>query len=135
MILEDMKGPVQIENDTALEAKLNKRYGPGVNAFWLSHESLNENNNSAKLAILVNHELANVHYFPPGKHPGFQSQGSIPDLDVRGFSQFYMYSPEKLQQVEEIPNAYVVPFSDAVKVAKEFLERDELPKSIGWLEL
>jgi len=135
MMLEDMRGSFQIENSIVLEAKLNKRYGAGVNAFWLSHEGINENSTSAKLAILVNNELANVHYFPPGKHPGFQSQGSIPDLDIRGFSEFYVYSPEKLQQVEEISNAYVVPFSDAVKVAKEFLECDELPKSMSWQEL
>ena len=82
--------------------------------------------------ILVNNELANLTYFPPGKHPGFQSQGSIPGLDVGGFSKFFMNSPDQLQ---EIMNDQVVPFSAAVKAAKEFLERDELPKSINWLEL
>jgi hypothetical protein len=127
MMLQDMKGSYQVEDSIALEEKLNKRYGSGVNAFWLT-----KNNNGAKLAILVNNELANVHYFPPGRHPGYNAIGSIPDLDVRGYSKFFMNSPDELQLIS---NAHVVPFSAAVKAAKEFLESDELPRSINWLEL
>jgi hypothetical protein len=82
--------------------------------------------------ILVNNELANLTYFPPGRHPGFQSQGSVPGLDVGGFSKFFLNSPNELQ---EIMNDQVVPFSAAVKAAKEFLACGELSKSIDWLEL
>jgi|SRR5580693_9061754 hypothetical protein len=128
MMLQDMKGSFQVENSVALEEKLNKRYGSGVNEFWLSHK----NDDGAKLAILVSNELANVHYFPPGKHPGYNSIGSIPELDVRGYSKFSINNPDELQW---IGNAHVVPFSAAVNAAKEFFERDELPKSINWLEL
>jgi hypothetical protein len=128
MMLQDMKGSFQVNDGVALEEKLNKRYGSGVNAFFLSRE----NDNGSKLAILVNNDLANVHYFPPGRHPGYNSRGSIPDLDVRGYSKFFLNSPDELELVS---NAHVVPFSAAVKAAKEFLARDELPKSINWLEL
>ena len=127
MMLQDMKGSLQVENSSALEEKLGKRYGSGVNAFWLT-----KTKDGAKLAILVNNELANVHYFPPGRHPGFNSVGSIPGLDVRGYSEFCVNSPDERQLIS---NAHVVPFSAAVRAAKEFLETDELPKSLNWLEL
>jgi hypothetical protein len=127
MVLQDMNESFQIESSIILEERLNKRYGSGVNAFWLT-----KNNNGAKLAILVNDGLANVHYFPPGRHPGYNSIGCIPGLQASGHSKFFMNSPDELQLIS---NAHVVPFSVAVNAAKEFLERDELPKSINWLEL
>jgi len=128
-MLQDMMAVYQVEESTILEERLNKRYGSGVNSFLLSHE---KNGNGATLLILVNDQLANVHYFPPGQHPGFNSIGGIAGLDVSGFSKFFMNSPDQLQL---IGNAHVVPFSAALRAAKEFFEHDELPKSIDWLEL
>jgi hypothetical protein len=128
MRLQDMKGARQITDSRTLEEEFHRRCGAGVNAYWLSHE----NDAGATLLILVNNELASLHYFPPGQHPGFQSIGNVPALNVGGFTRFFMNSPDEAQ---EITNAAVVPFSAALEAAKEFLTRDELPKSIIWLEL
>jgi hypothetical protein len=128
MLLEDMKGSCEVSDGLALEEKLNRRYGAGVNAFWLSHAG----RDGAALAILVNNELANVHYFPPGQHPGYNSIGMIPGLDADGYSEFFLNSPGELQWIS---NAHVVPFAAALEAAMEFLVRDELPKSMNWFEL
>jgi hypothetical protein len=129
MRLQDMKGTRHIKDSMTLEEDLNRRYGLGVNAFWLSHE----NDERATLLILVNNELASLHYFPPGQHPGFQSLGNVPTLKkAGGFTGFFMNNPDEIQ---EITNAAVVPFSAALEAAKEFPARDELPKSMNWLEL
>lgn len=66
-MLQDVKGSFQVESSIALEEKLNERYGSGVNAFWLSHQG----NSGATLLILVNNDLANLTYFPPGKYLDF----------------------------------------------------------------
>lgn len=127
MMLQDMKGAYHVEDSVALEEKLNQRYGSGVNAFLLS-----QNGNGAKLVILVNNDLANVHYFSPGRHPGYNAIGRIPGLDAHGYSEFFVNSPDEFQWIS---NRHVVRFSAAVKAASEFLESDELPKSMNWLEL
>jgi hypothetical protein len=40
-----------------------------------------------------------------------------------------------LKEEEYISNDLIVPFSDALAAAKEFLASTELPRSIEWFEL
>jgi hypothetical protein len=84
------------------------------------------------LLILVNKAPANLHYFPPGDHPGFHSVGHISALDPDEYTTFFMNS---LEEREDISNNAVILFSDALAAAKEYLAGTELPKSIEWFEL
>jgi len=111
-----------------LERVLSRRYGNGVNAFWICRKD----DERPLLLILVNKALANLHYFPAGNHPGFQSMGQISGLDPEKYTTFFM---NNTKEPEEIPNDAIVPFSDALAAAKEFFASDELPPSIGWFEL
>jgi hypothetical protein len=76
--------------------------------------------------------LANLHFFPPGDHPGFHSVGHVTNVDVRKNTTFFMNS---IEEPEEVPNDAVVPFSDALAAAKEFFASQELPRSVDWFEL
>jgi Immunity protein Imm1 len=111
-----------------VERILLKRYDSGVNSFWIYHEPWEK----PLLLILVNNELANLHYFPDDKHPGYASIGNTPSLSAHGNTVFCMNSPK---EEEEVPNDAIVPFSDALAAAKEFLVSTAMPPSIEWFEL
>jgi hypothetical protein len=113
--------------DTVGELLL-KRYSKGVNAFWLYHEPRKK----PLLLILVKNQLANLHYFADEEHPGFASVGDMSSLLPDGFTLFYMRSPE---EEEYISNDLVVPFTDALAAAEEFLVSTDLPPSIEWFVL
>jgi Immunity protein Imm1 len=114
------------END--VDSILLKRCGQGVNAFWIYHEPRKK----PLLLILVNNTLANLHYFPDEKHPGFYSIGKMSSLPADGNTTFFMNNPTER---EEVPNDAIVPFADALAAAKEFLTSTELPPNIEWFEL
>ena len=112
------------EVDTALS----KRYGAGVNEFWLSHGP----ENFPALCLLVNGDLATLTYLPQEGHPGYRSEGKVRGLERDRTSTFYVNNEtEEL----EIMNESIVPFCTAVEAAKDFLISRQLPKSIEWLEL
>ena len=58
-----------------LETILSRRYGDGRNAFWLSHE----NQKYPTLSILVNGDMAAIHYIPAEREAGF-TQGDCANL-------------------------------------------------------
>jgi Immunity protein Imm1 len=110
------------------EKILLKRYNQGVNAFLIFHEPKEK----PLLLILVKNQIANLHYFPDGEHPGYISVGDIPPLPAQDYTIFFMNSPK---EEEHISNDAIVPFADAFAAAKEFLVSTELPHSIEWFEL
>jgi len=112
-----------------LEVILQRRHGKGVNAFWLNHDT----EEYPKISILVNAELAAVHYIPEEFQAGFRSCGKTPGLEPNGTTAFSI-SGFSGDDVEE-PNESVVPFSTALAVAKEFFASKQLPKCIDWSEL
>jgi hypothetical protein len=61
MKIQDMSGTIfDVSTEADVERILLKRYGEGVNAFLLFHESLK----NLWLSILVRDQLANLNYFP-----------------------------------------------------------------------
>jgi hypothetical protein len=128
MRIQDMMQDHEADTLGELERFLSRRYGNDVNAFWISREK----GRRPLLLMLVNKALANLHYFPPGDHPGFHSVGHISALDPDKYTTFFMNSPEER---EEIPNDAVIPFFEALAAAKEFFASDDLPKSVDWFEL
>jgi Immunity protein Imm1 len=130
MKIQDMSNAIfDASSKSDVERILLKRYGRGVNAFWIYHEQRKH----LCLIVLVNNELANLNYLPDdGDHPGFHSIGTIPSLPAHEYTTFYMNSPN---EPEEVPNDAIVPFADAMAAAKEFLLSPDLPQSIKWFEL
>jgi hypothetical protein len=62
-----MSNEFVVSQAAGLETVLRKREGDGVNCFWLWQEKSEE----PILIIFVNKDLATLHYFPSGDHPGF----------------------------------------------------------------
>ena len=128
MTIEDFNGTCDVSNATELENALNKRYGQEANSFWLTHSP----SKSPSLAILVKGDLASLNYFPGGDSAGFTSVGEVKGLNPDEMSIFYLDNPN---QEQEVLNSSIVPFSDALKTAKEFLASKKLPSTIEWFEL
>ena len=93
---------------------------------WVTGSSKNPS-----LAILVRADLASLNYFPEGDSAGFRSVGKVSGLKPGGMSIFYLDNPN---QEQPVLNDSIVPFSDALKAAKDFLVSTDLPSSIKWFE-
>ena len=128
MTIEDFDGACEVSDATELENSLNRRYSQEANSFWLTHAP----SKSPSLAILVKGDLASLNYFPGGNSAGFRSVGEVKGLNPEEMSTVYLDSPN---QEQEVLNSSIVPFSDALKTAKEFLASKELPSTIEWFEL
>jgi hypothetical protein len=128
MRIHDYETAWNLTDPEGIEAALSKRYGAGRNAFWLYHGS----EGHPAINIMVNGDLAYVHYFPEDRHPGFASVGTVPSLRPGGDTIFF---PDDTDDTFDIVNEAVVRFSDALKVAQEFAISPALPKSIQWSEL
>jgi hypothetical protein len=128
MRVQDFEGVYQASTPNAIESVLAKRYGGGVNAFWLSHGD----SKYPAILILVKGELASLHYFPRERHAGFRSVGAVEGLEPGGSSTFFMNNPHEEQ---EVLNDSIVPFSVALEVANEFSACTDLPRFAEWFEL
>jgi hypothetical protein len=128
MRIQDYDAVCNATGPAEIETALNRHYGAGRNAFWLSHGA----ELFPAINIMVKGDLAYVHYFPKEAHPGFASVGRLPGLRPNGDAMFFMSSSD---EPVEITNGAVVPFSDALKVAQEFAISATLPKCIQWFEL
>ena len=128
MRIEDFKGAINSTNDDDIERTLAKRYGEGVNEFWLSHID----DRFPAISILAKGDIAALHYFPKDQDPGMTSIGGRLDLEIGGTTTFHMNLGEEAQ---EIPNKMLVPFSLALKAAKEFSVNKEPPMCIEWFRL
>ncbi len=128
MRIEDYDSVWNVTKPAEIELALTIRHGAGRNAFWLSHGT----EDFPSINIMVNGDLAYVHYFPKKQHPGYASMGTLPSLISGGDTSFF---PDDTDETFEIVNEAVVRFADALKIAQEFAISPELPKSIQWSEL
>ena len=128
MRVEDFYDAHDVASITDLESALNKRYGQGVNSFWLSHAR----EKGPVISLLVKGDLATLTYFPGRDHPGFTSIGKMEGLNPDENTILYLDNPD---QAQEIPNTSIVPFSTALEVSKEFFNSRNLPTAIQWFEL
>jgi hypothetical protein len=74
-----------------------------------------------------------MHYVSREGDAGYVSLGDLKSvsLDPDGETTFYVSPIEPIWAL----NKQVIPFSDALKAAHEFLADPALPKSIRWCEL
>lgn len=128
MRFQDLTAVFEVSDEKALESLLSRRFGGGVNSFKLSQGS----SEYPMLLVLINGDLASLHYFPRDRHPGFRSISGVDGLDVNGSTVFFMNS---LDQEEPVLNDGVVPLATGMKAAREFFASPELPRSVEWLEL
>ena len=125
MNLEDFSGMHEIRDTAELELALMKKFGEGVNEFWLS-----DSDRFPALSIWVNGDLATLHFFEREREPGFRSLGSVAARD--GTTEF---CTESVRHQESVPNRFVIPFALAVAAAKEFFCEKQMPPSADWLRL
>lgn len=128
MRIEDFNGVQDATSDEDIEEALAKRYGEGVNEFWLSHAD----NRFPAMSILVKGNISALHFFQKDQDPGMTSIGGGLNFEIDGTTTFYMNSTEEEQ---EIPNGMLVPFPLALKAAKEFAAHREPPECIEWFVL
>ena len=127
MKVEDFTTVSYAKNEHEFEIALRRRYGNEIKEFWLSHED----DNHPAISILVNGDLASLHYFPAEHESGFRSVGKIESLKPGEMSIFFVSKTEEIYVI----NDSVVLFSAALTVAKEFFNFKKLPASIEWFEL
>jgi hypothetical protein len=126
MFITDFFGTTEVTDKSVLDTILSRRHNLNVNTFWLDIGQ-----EFPVLMIFVRDELASLIYLARDGHSGYASRGSIPELDPDGLTMFYMGVGEE----QEMANCSIVPITDAVRAAHEFLSAPELPKSIKWYDL
>jgi hypothetical protein len=128
MKIEDFDSVQDLSTPLEIETALGKRHDSGLNSFWLSHGA----ERFPAINIMINGDLAYVHYFPEERHPGYASVGGPPNLTREGITNFF---PHPSDEPFDIRNDAVVPFSKALKVAQEFAASKGMPKCIAWRSL
>lgn len=128
MRIEDFDSDRDLTAPVEIEAALSKRHGAGINSFWLSHGL----EKRPAINIMINGDLAYIHYLPDDHHPGFTSVGGMSQLRPGGTTDFFL-SPS--DEPLDLLNDGVVPFSSALKVAQEFAISSAMPKCIAWRSL
>ena len=114
MEVEDLSGTHGAHSIAELEQLLGVRFNDRLNHFWLRADG----SKFPELAIMVNGDLSAIHYFPQKRHAGFVSLGGKLNLDPDKTTTFSIsHSPADDAQVR---HEFVIPFSEAMKVAKEF---------------
>jgi hypothetical protein len=129
MKIIDFEGVHEVTSVEELDTILKTRHGEGVNSFWLSHGS----NAYPTLSILVNGDLAALNFIAEENDAGFRSISSMPKLKSNQTITFATSSSPADDVV--VPNDAVLPFSTALKAAKDFFLSKELPRSVEWMEL
>src|SRR6266481_4485112 len=125
----DFDGHHSVHSIAELEQLLGVRFKDQLNHFWLRADG----SDFPRLAIMVKGDLSAIHYFPKDRHPGYVSLGGKLNLDPDRTATFSIsHSPADDVKVR---HEFVIAFSKAHEVAKEFFHSRERPRSIEWCEL
>jgi len=116
-------------DEAELEQILAFRDTVGGAQFWLSHPELQH----PFVAIRVSGGLCDVHYFPETGHPGFRALATSPATHNQTVS--FVYEGCDPSSGEDVPAEFVLSFSSAVTIAREFYRAQTLPASASWFEL
>jgi hypothetical protein len=125
--IHDYESVRDVTEPADIAAALSRRYGRGINSFWLSHGA----ELYPTINIMVNGNLAGVHYLPKDRDAGFVPVAEVPGLSPSETTVFFVSPAEKIWVV----NYQIISFSDALKVAQEFAISTKLPKCVEWLKL
>ena len=119
-------------DEAGLDRVLEFRDAVGGAEFWLSIKD----DSYPVVSIRVSGALADVHYFPEEGHPGFRAlaapestqEQEAPDVRFR-------YEGCDPASGEDVPGQFVLPFSVALDLAREFYRTGAQPSSAAWFEL
>jgi hypothetical protein len=116
-------------DEECLCAALASRDARGGGVYWLTSDE----QRYPALALRVSGDLADVHYFPRGDHPGFRCLGGH-GLPEDGLTVF-VYEGCQPGTGEQTPNEFIVPFEIACAVAREFFRTKQMSAAVSWYEL
>lgn len=124
MRIQDFEIVLDANATEEIEAALSRRHYDGINAFWLSHGS----ELYPAINIAVKGNVAHLHYFPGGDHPGFASLSTDPVQRPHETSIFFLNPRERI----DVRNDELVDFSQALRAAREFAVSAARPNCIKW---
>ena len=130
MEVDGLDGIHSVHSIAQLEQLLGARFKNEENDFLLTPDS----SDYPRLSIMVKGDFAAIHYFPQDGHAGHVALGGRMNLDSKKMTKFSIGRLDAGDTIH-VPNHLIVPFSEALKVAKEFFHSQELPRSIEWFEL
>ena len=132
MEVGDFGGTHSADSVAELEQLLGARFKDQLNEFWLCADK----SDYPALVIYVRGDFAAIYYYAADDdRAGYVSIGGKKmNLDIEEMTTFRIggFNPGDTIHVW---NKFLIPFSKAAEVAKEFFHSQELPRSIEWLEL
>jgi hypothetical protein len=129
MIVTDFTGDHSVQSMAQLGQRLEVRFQNEQNLFHLTPDS----GDYPAVTIHVRGDLAAIYYLPEDRHAGYVSLGGKMNLDPREWTTFSITKRDPGETID-VPNEFIVPFSEALKVAKEFFHSQERPRSIEWTQ-
>ncbi|MFX1450750.1 MAG: Imm1 family immunity protein [Promethearchaeota archaeon] len=129
MIVSGYQTEWVVDDEHSLDNILRTRDDMKGGEFWLADVA----GEYPCLSIIIYQNLSTIHYFPKENHPGFRCLGGE-GLPSGGMTIFVYQGCDPRDGIE-IPNKFVVPFTTALAVAKEFFRSRKLPASVQWFEL
>lgn len=130
MIVHDFGGTHRVHSIAELEPLLGARFKHQMNEFSLRPDSTVY----PLIKIYVRGDLGAMYYIPEDGEAGYASVGGKMNLDPDKMTTFSIDNRDPGESID-VWNRFVIPFSKAVEVAKEFFHSEELPRSIEWFEL
>ncbi|MBP1903789.1 hypothetical protein J2Z32_000401 [Paenibacillus turicensis] len=127
MLVEHFLGKAVCTTYEELESILEVRTEKGVNEFIISSKEY-----YPFIMMSVKDDYATISYFDKEDESSFVSIGFNTDLEQDGITIFYTNTDKEEIAVE---NGFILPYSKATMVIKEFFETIRLPKCIEWEEL
>ena len=82
--------------------------------------------------IFVRGDLTAIYYIPGDRQAGYVSVGGKMNLNPKEITTFPI---GEVGETIDVLNRFIISFSEALEVAKEFFHSTELPSSIKWLKL
>jgi hypothetical protein len=129
MIVSDFTGGNSVQSMAQLEQRLEVRFLNEQNRFHLIPDS----GDYPAVTIHVKADRAAIYYLPKDRHAGYVSLGGKMNLDPKEWTTFSIDGFDPGETID-VPNEFIVPFSEALKVAKEFFHSQERPRSIEWTQ-
>ncbi len=124
----DLDGDTLVAGEDHLLRRLKSVRRGGYGAFVLHHGDL-----YPSLFVHLNRDLAYLHYFPAGGHPGYQAQDMTPEGCV---GEIHFLQTNGLEADSfDMPDDALVSEVAAYNASVEFFRSPELPPSVSWFEL
>ena len=130
MIVGEFGGNHRVQSIAQLEQLLGARFKDEQNLFHLTPDS----SDHPALTVHVRGDLAAIYYYRGDDRAGYVSLGGKMNLDPKEWTTFSITKRDPGETID-VRNEFIVSFSEALEVAKEFFNSQQMPRSIEWFEL